>query len=202
MKAQVRSMKSESALKYESGNLFVRFFVNRFLDKIAKEIEEINPERIVDLGCGEGFVPRLLRQRGLHFGYLGVDVSASSIESARIRNPGLDFLHGNILEISIPTSAADLILCTEVLEHLEEPARLLARISKWPMKAALFSVPWEPFFRLGNLFRGKHLSHFGNHPEHIQNFGIHSFRALVAPFFPKNDVETAFPWMISSIKER
>ena len=89
--------------------------------------------------------------------------------------------------LPFPDRCADLVTCIELLEHLPtyRPAvRELARITRG---RCIVSVPWEPWFRLGNLGRGKNLGRLGNDPEHVQAFTPKSLvRALRRGF---HDVE-------------
>jgi hypothetical protein len=88
-------------------------------------------------------------------------------------------------------------LCLEVLEHLEDPAPAVDRIAEWTRSMAIVSVPWEPFFRAGNLLRGKYVASLGNHPEHVQQFGPRSLNALLERRFRVVHVETCFPWLLA-----
>jgi hypothetical protein len=45
----------------------------------------------------------------------------------------------------------------------------------WPAAPWCFSVPFEPYFRIGNVLRGKHLGRLGNHPEHVQHWNLRTF---------------------------
>ncbi len=139
-----------------------------------------------------------LRARGLSFGYLGLDRSAAAVARAREREPGLAFREG---DVTAPPAAgeagsADAVLCLEVLEHLTDPRTAVARLAEWTRDAAVVSVPHEPWFRLGNLARGKYLATGGNHPEHVQAFSPASLHALLATRFAEVRVERCFPWLV------
>ncbi|MCZ7687018.1 MAG: class I SAM-dependent methyltransferase [Sandaracinaceae bacterium] len=120
-----------------------------------------------------------------------------AVDVARREVPGLDFQQGDLLETEPDRGWADLALCLEVLEHLSDPRPAVDRIAEWTRSMAIVSVPWEPFFRTGNLLRGKYLATLGNHPEHVQQFGPRSFRELMETRFRVVEVETCFPWLIA-----
>ena len=44
----------------------------------------------------------------------------------------------------------------------------------------MLSVPYEPYFRIGNVLRGKHLGRLGNHPEHVQHWNLRTFETFLA----------------------
>jgi hypothetical protein len=58
-------------------------------------------------------------------------------------------------------------------------------------------VPWEPWFRLGNLSRGKNVRRFGNDPEHVQQFGPAVFRRQLGTAFDEVHVRRCFPWLVA-----
>ena len=65
------------------------------------------------------------------------------------------------------------------LEHLipfEPAVAELARITRGRL---VVSVPWEPWFRLGNMGRGKNVKRLGNDPEHVQAFTPKRLKALL-----------------------
>jgi hypothetical protein len=60
----------------------------------------------------------------------------------------------------------------------------------------LLTVPWEPWFRLMNLLRGRDITRLGNHPEHINQWSIRQFESLVAKYAYIQKTQTVFPFMI------
>jgi glycosyltransferase involved in cell wall biosynthesis/SAM-dependent methyltransferase len=87
--------------------------------------------RVLDLGCSQGLVPILIGRRGLTV--VGVDVEAPAIEFARERladeppevqaRVSFQLADGNRWE---PAETFDTVILGEVLEHLPEPATLVA----------------------------------------------------------------------------
>lgn len=138
-----------------------------------------------------------LRQRGLDFDYLGLELNPMALDLARANAPDERFEQADLLERHPAGDHADLAICLEVLEHLDDPDEAVARIARWTSHTALLSVPWEPWFRLGNFCRGKYLDNWGNHPEHIQQFNRGSFAALISKYFDSVQIDTCFPWIIA-----
>lgn len=186
--------------KYQTGNPLMRAVIDRFVRRICAKVEALAPQRIVDLCCGEGLIAMELRTLPLEFDYLGLDRNPRSIETARQINPAMRFEAADIIARQPDEGWADLAICLEALEHLDEPRDALSRIVSWTSRSAIVSVPWEPYFRIGNLLRGKYLRRFGNHPEHVQRFDPRSLQALLREFADDVQVETCFPWLIGTIK--
>ncbi len=87
------------------------------------------PRSLVDLGCGDG---RLLAEiaRALPGTTLaGVDLSAPQIEQNRARQPEVDWHVADLDGGAAPVALAgrfDAVVATELIEHLDAPAQLLA----------------------------------------------------------------------------
>lgn len=189
-------MSSGNLEKYRSRNPVVRFLVGRFLDRIDGCVAGIAPRGIVDLACGEGIVAERL-MRAAATDYVGLDRDGEALAEARRVNPTLKFIEADVRTAPIPGGAGDLVLCLEFLEHLEDPETLVARLAGLPHRGVIFSVPWEPWFRLGNLLRGRHVTRFGNSPGHLQAFGPRSFRALIDRHFRHVTGFACFPWIVA-----
>jgi SAM-dependent methyltransferase len=184
--------------KYQSRNPVVRRLIARFLDRVVALTAAFAPRRIVDLGCGDGEVASTLRERlPFDFEYRGIEINPLGIALARQRMPGIDITLGDLLTLEPQPGWADLAVCFEVIEHLADPPAAVERIRLWTARHALVSVPWEPYFRVGSLLRGKYLRTLGNHPEHVQHFDPASLRALLAPHFQHVQIERCFPWLIA-----
>ena len=83
------------------------------------------PRRVIDVGCGTGHLLRFLVDR-LSIRpevVAGVDQSSAGIARARELLPTATWLVGDLYSLPPALDRFDLVLCTEVLEHLDEPAR-------------------------------------------------------------------------------
>jgi len=78
--------------------------------------------KIVDLGCGPGWLANIL---GTFGPTLGVDLSTDAIEVARRRYPITNFEAADIFNWDYPKGAFDIVVSQEVLEHVENQARYL-----------------------------------------------------------------------------
>jgi hypothetical protein len=58
-------------------------------------------------------------------------------------------------------------------------------------------VPWEPWFKLGNLARGKNVRRLGNDPEHIGAFGPGSLARLLHRSFEQVTIHRRLPWLLA-----
>jgi SAM-dependent methyltransferase len=129
-----------------------------------------------------------------------VEYRRDKVRLATDRLPTLAGVVGDAGMLPFPDASVDLVTSIEVLEHLTDPlaaAEEFARICR-PDGRVVVSVPWEPWFRLGNLGRGKNVTRVGNDPEHVQQFTPARLRFLLAAVFDEVEVTRAFPWLIAS----
>lgn len=190
--------------KYTTRNPVSRLLVGRFLNHMDSLIAEVNPAMIHEVGCGEGNLILRYAQANRHL--IGSDFSARIIEWARenanLQGIQMEFLVKNIYELKDEHSAP-LILCSEVLEHLEFPARAVEILSRIAKPYLIASVPREPLWRILNIARGKYILHLGNTPGHLQHFSKSAFLKLLGDRFEILRVLEPLPWtlVLARVKE-
>ncbi len=89
----------------------------RLLDQEVLPAVSARPLKILDLGCGRGWLTALLSTRGE---VTGLDPVAASVESARALFPALDFQVASSSELlaSRGPQCAHLAVSSEVIEHI------------------------------------------------------------------------------------
>lgn len=190
--------KSSNELKYINKNFFHRLFLDRFLDAVFYEIKKLDPKTILDFGCGEGLFLKAMRDRGLSAKkVLGVDIQKDAIERATTLVPEYDFKHIDLFQINLDVFQFDLVIAIEVLEHLYEPEKFLKHLTALSSKYVLFTVPFEPWFQIVNLLRGRDILRLGNHPEHVNHWSPASFRKFLTPYIKIETLSVKFPWIVS-----
>jgi 2-polyprenyl-3-methyl-5-hydroxy-6-metoxy-1,4-benzoquinol methylase len=97
------------------------------LPAIIRLLSEGKPLRILDAGCGNGFLAGQLSAMGHQV--VGVDISADGVNIARQRYPQIPFFIASLYEDlrSIATDV-DLIISSEVIEHLYFPKIFINRM--------------------------------------------------------------------------
>ena len=103
---------------------------------------------VVDLGCGSGALLMQVRQSIPEARLLGVDLEPLALANAEKRLPDAEFHPADLETGSCPAledraGKADIILCSEVLEHLEKPANALQLAGRLlsPEGAFIVTVP-------------------------------------------------------------
>ncbi|MDA3039291.1 MAG: class I SAM-dependent methyltransferase [Actinomycetota bacterium] len=105
---------------------------------------------IIDIGSGQGdFARDLLRVRP-DVAFHGLELSVSGVEKSRTKVPAGHFHQVDLLASTQPIPElerlGDVLVCTEVLEHVDEPALLLASAVRYgrPGAQVLVTVPGGP----------------------------------------------------------
>jgi 2-polyprenyl-3-methyl-5-hydroxy-6-metoxy-1,4-benzoquinol methylase len=180
--------------KYQCKNILVKKLLNRFLNNLYDIVSSIKVENVLDVGCGEGFVINYLKARDVNLKFEGVDINEKAINMARQMNPGVNFKIENIYDLQYEDNSFDLVMAIELLEHLQSPEKALLEIKKVSKKFCIFSVPREPYFRISNFMRGKHILRWGNDPEHLCNWTKGQFVKVIKRYFKVTKVKNPFPW--------
>lgn len=184
--------------KYASTNPIAKFLMSNFIGAVKSlallrkdEIGSIN-----EIGCGEGFVTHEIRGLGITDRIKGCDFSSTIIDVAKQQHPDMHFYVKSIYDIKPEQDGADLVICCEVLEHLELPGAALEKLRACTGKYCILSVPNEPLWRVLNMARGKYLDAWGNTPGHINHWSSGAFRKLVSPYFTVLETRRVLPWTI------
>src|SRR4051794_39585785 len=77
-------------------------------------------KRVLDAGCGTGYGSELLARAGAAE-VIGVDLDADTVTAAEQAVPAATFATADIRELPAELGDFDLIVCFEVLEHLDDP---------------------------------------------------------------------------------
>jgi SAM-dependent methyltransferase len=151
---------------------------------------------VLEVGCGEGFIAGRLSEDRPDILYVGVDQNEEDLKNLRAKFPRVETHRGSIYDLSFLESDFDLVICAEVLEHLSDPDAALAQIIALRPRKVILTVPLEPWFRLGNLARGKNVRRLGNDPDHVNLWGRRGFRRLVERHLAIERHEVSFPWQL------
>jgi SAM-dependent methyltransferase len=131
------------------------------------------PRRLLDIGCGQGDLLADLAGEWPESELLGVELSAEGVERAAARVPRARLVQLDLLsDAPRPTDLegwADLATCSEVLEHVESPAVLLAAGAAFvrPGGYVVITVPGGP------------RTAFDRHIGHRRHFSPDALRSVI-----------------------
>jgi len=206
--------------KYATGNVVARWLIARLAAEFVRLLREAKPRTVLDVGCGGGHFLQLAlplldaaRRPSRTGGQVAMSTSvvegaaqafslwASDLDETLAREAGtaldgVPVVVEDARSLARQSDAFDLVTCTEVLEHAEDPPLVLSELRRVTRAFCLLSVPNEPWFRLCALLRGRYLGRFGNKPGHLHTWSAHEFVQLAAAHFEIVRVVRPFPWVM------
>ena len=189
--------------KYHTKNPIARKLMNGFLNSFIELAQETSVKTVYEFGCGEGELSRLLVERGITV--TASDVDRQIVDHAirtHTNSKSLTFETQSLYTFEPDKIDAEMVVCCEVLEHLESPECALARLTKLDCNYLLLSVPREPIWRILNISRGKYLKSLGNTPGHLQHWSKRDFIGVVTKYFDIVQIKSPFPWTMVLCKNR
>jgi ubiquinone/menaquinone biosynthesis C-methylase UbiE len=128
--------------KYHDSSFIARHANSRFFQTIEMFVGSISPNKILDIGCGEGKV--LEQLRASHpTPVTGIDLAPARIYLAKSRSGDIPFAVGNAQELPYEDNSFDFVMILEVLEPVGEPDIVLREAYRVTSKYLLASVPNE-----------------------------------------------------------
>lgn len=182
--------------KYKTKNLISKFLVNKFYNCIYSIVNKIKIESVIDLGCGEGHLLNFLSPHLQNKYCAAIDFDENEVKDAKNNLLNCDVTKASIYNVPYPDRSFDLVICTEVLEHLDSPDVAISEIKRLSKKYVILSVPREPLWRSLNMLRLSYLNSFGNTPGHINHWSARSFKKIIKQNFNIISVYTPIPWTI------
>lgn len=182
--------------KHTHRNPIQRFLLDLFYKNVFALLRKVPKGSILDVGCGEGFTLYKLSSAGIGKKLEGIEYSKKAISLGKKQYPDVVIKQGSIYDLPYKDNSFDLVLCTEVLEHMDDPKKALSELVRVSKKYLLLSVPNEPFFMMAQLVRGKNWSRLGNDIEHINHWTFVSFQKFVSRDMAVRRIAIPFFWTI------
>ncbi len=140
------NLQGQKAVEYDGG-IHTKHRHTRYHDFF---VDRVRPgERVLDIGCGLGAVAYdVAKRKGAHV--VGIDLDANSIALAceRYAHPNVEYIEGDVME-DLPDGAFDVVILSNVLEHLPERPAFLLRVveftkpSRLLIRVPLFERDWR-----------------------------------------------------------
>jgi len=204
VKVDSRFVEDNKHEKYDTRNPIGKLAIKNFMSAITALLEPVGQSirTVNECGCGQGHVTRTLQAFLPHAQVRGFDISEKDIQLAHIQSdPKIVFSQKSVYDID-DSDRADLIVCCEVLEHLENPELALQKMAGLNAKYYLFSVPREPIWKVCQMLAGKNISDWGNTSGHINHWSVRTFDAFIRTYFEPLETLKPFPWQMVLAKPR
>lgn len=138
--------------EYDSKNLLVKkLFLKRLeiaIQLALPILNKLNEPAIIDIGCGQGKLLKLLEKKNNNIKLTGIDIEPKVIELKNNIDAEIHIM--SALNINLPKNSFDAAFCLDVLEHLRDQELQIAtceikRILK-PNGLLITSLPTENLF--------------------------------------------------------
>ena len=177
---------------HQSSNLIVRFIENKRVSKIIDYLSLRDNDVILEVGCGAGNIMERIK-KGKEI--WGIDLSDFMLKISRKRKYHLPvkFIKGNAenLPEEIKNIKFDKVYCSEVLEHVENPGKVLKEIKRVSKKKSIIvvSIPNEKLInnikgflqkmKIFNLFF-PNISKKMDDEWHLHSFDLNKLKKLIS----------------------
>jgi len=195
--------------KYNTKNPVSKILVQGFLRSYKHSLNEIKKEHkiktICEVGVGEGELLKIASQVFPKAKIYATDLSRNQINEAKDNLKKLKVIYSvqNAHKLDkYKNNQFDLVICCEVLEHLDYPEKGLLELNRISKGVLLVSVPNEPIWRILNLARGKYIRRFGNTPGHFNHWTIIGFRRFIRRHFSIKLSLFPFPWQMKVLTKK
>jgi ubiquinone/menaquinone biosynthesis C-methylase UbiE len=168
--------------KHTYDNALHQWHLKVFMNRLNEMVRLARPASVLDAGCGEGFVLSFLKSENPGLKLTGTDLSTEAIQYAREHFGEIgEFKQGNIYKLPFEDDAFDLVICSEVLEHLDTPEAAISELKRVSRQHVLITVPLEPYFQwLNNIGR---LVGIGDDIGHVNFWTRSRFNTLMSEHF-------------------
>ena len=162
---------------YNSKNFLVRFVHCQRLDVIVNSVCCNNGMRVLDAGCGEGQLIEKLYEKNKS-NYYGADITEIALKKAKARCPFANFSEMNLADLKFEDGFFDVIIITEVLEHVIEYRAVVAELKRVLKKGGFLIVtfPNEFLWTVSRFLLGRRPIKV---PDHVNSFNPSKIKKLI-----------------------
>ena len=150
------------------------------LDQItAAKRQNLNPLRILDVGCGDGVITKRLRDRFPEAEIEGLDIDGVRLDRARAYSQGVTFRQGDVNSLPYDECIFGIVLCHHVLEHVVDDTQVIKECHRVlvPGGLLILGIPHEGGI-IGKILRRMHSKLYAE-GEHINFYTISGMRKLI-----------------------
>jgi ubiquinone/menaquinone biosynthesis C-methylase UbiE len=158
----------------------------RCLAQIDKMLGSVAGKRILDAGCGNGFLARWIRDS-----HPALEVTSVEIFRPEAELPG-DFCQAQLHALPFQSAAFDLVICSHTLEHCLNADAVLVELKRVCAGVLIIVVPQQrPYYYTMD----EHVQFYYYEEQLTKAVGLREFecQSLVGDWFYRGFVETAQP---------
>jgi len=150
-------------------------YQNEVYEKAVQVFKDNNLKNVLDIGCGSGF--KLIKYFN-DYDFIGIDVS-ETVDALKLKYPNKKWEISDFNKIY--NQKFDLVICSDVIEHLLNPNELITFISNLNFEFLILSTPERNRVeqRLGQyLIDGPPVNQ-----HHVREWALEEFSEYIKPHF-------------------
>lgn len=200
-------VKNSIGIKKEYGDKFIHggyendhqwYYERMFFSKISslnflnQYLSEKKLSSVLEIGCSTGLLPKFMNNIFNNVKYTGLDFSEKSLQLAKKNYISGNFLKGDFLQLPLEQDY-DLILCLDVIDHVNDPDAFLKKIIQKTKKFGFIRAYRGYFDKIDN-----HIMEYrSNEGIYLNNLSIKKIQIL----FEKNNI-TKYQLLKSKSREK
>lgn len=170
-----------------SRNIFqLNAYVAARYQQVVNLIPQKSQQKILDIGCGDGVLLSLISQK-TKSRLFGLDLDQASLDYAKTKVKA-KFIQGSAGKIPFKNNFFDLVLATEIIEHLSRPKLMLAEVQRVlkPRGGVIISTPIKSNGGLTDKL-------------HVREFSSRELRQICHRYFSRITIITSHPEWLKKI---
>jgi len=167
---------------------------------IYRDMNVSSNDVVLDLGCGDGGITAFCARAGADI--IIADIDAARIETTRQRllaenAKSVKVLVTDATPLALPDATATRVICTEVLEHVEDPTAVMQELARVGRAGALYLIS-VPDATAENLQKPIADPVYFQKPNHIRIIGRDEFRDIIenAGLIIESHSTSSFYWAL------
>lgn len=173
------------------------FYQNRFTT-VLKVLGDAKGKTVIDVGCGLGIYSATLALKGAKF-TIALDISKNFLIKTRkltveknVRD-SVELVLADAEQMPFIGEIFDLVICTEVLEHLRKPSKVLKELERICKVGSRLIITIPSSYSYAEVERRRRLIRQRKPQEHLHKFTLRRFKKkLKASGFDVEDVIGCF----------
>jgi 2-polyprenyl-3-methyl-5-hydroxy-6-metoxy-1,4-benzoquinol methylase len=150
------------------------------LDASVSAADQAHPISLLEVGCGEGYLLERIHQTFPAWHLIGVDLSSFAVECARNRVPSASIEVCEDNAFPVPPTGVDLVVCSEVIEHVQDDKALLTSICRVLRPSGSLILTTPNLLTTRNRLRARLGREIGpDIPEHVREYNLPQLKELL-----------------------
>jgi len=126
---------SDEIIRYWESDITLSSAWKEIYFEIEKLARDLSPVSVLDVGCGQSHIGKFFND------YTGVEISLPALKLAVENNPKKHYLRADGLHLPFKNGSFDLVICSDVIEHIEDKDRILKELTRLSKRYILITTP-------------------------------------------------------------